>query len=95
MGENAKTRELEGDEVQERWGEVWVGRRGRGDVSDFPLSQMAEVKRKRLICYTSHIVSTICFCASLSARPVISFLPLYDLGHYPTPSEKSEEPARG
>lgn len=78
----------------ERTQEVWVGRRGRGDVSGFPLSQMAEVKTKRLIRYTAHIVSTICRSASRSARPVISFLTLCDLGHYSTPVAEERGPDR-
>lgn len=82
--ERVKGQAWEGKQRQERQRtEGRVGRRGRGDVSGFPLSQMAEVKRKRLIRYTLHIVSTICCSASLcSALPVTSSPLLCDLGHY-------------
>lgn len=55
----------EGEKGREGRGGVWVGRRGRGDISGFPLSQMAEVERRRLIRYTFLIVSAICrsFCS--------------------------------
>lgn len=46
-----------------------VGKRGRRDVSGSPPSQMAEEERKRLICYTLHIVrrSFCSLCHFLSA----------------------------
>lgn len=56
-----------------------VGRRGRGDVSGFPPSQMAEEERKRPTCYTLRIVSPVC-------RSVAPSLLLYELGHSAAPA---------
>lgn len=56
-----------------------VGRRGRGDVSGFPPSQMAEEERKRPTCYTLRIVSPVC-------RSVAPSLLLYELGHSTAPA---------
>lgn len=62
-------RELKGERGREN---KRVGRRGRRDLSGFPLSQMAEEERKRVIRYTLHIVChsllvlSFAFCWSMN-----------------------------
>lgn len=63
-----------------------VGRRGRRDVSGFPLSQMAEEERKRVIRYTLHIV-----CHSLL---VLSFAFCWSM-NWVTEQHQSEVRGRG
>lgn len=62
-------RELKGERGREN---KRVARRGRRDVSGFPLSQMAEEERKSVIRYTLHIVChsllvlSFAFCWSMN-----------------------------